>query len=43
MEDLVKIMLQQHEEYQSQSEYLERVDDELFGKMRIIISNFTPE
>jgi hypothetical protein len=43
MEDLVKIMLQQHEEYQSQSEYLERVDDELFGKMRIIISNFTSE
>ena len=43
MEDLVKIMLLQHEEYQSQSELLERVDDELFGKMRIIISNFTPE
>ena len=43
MEDLVKIMMLQHEEYQSQSELLERVDDELFGKMRIIISNFTPE
>ena len=43
MEDLVKIMMLQHEEYRSQSELLERVDDELFGKMRIIISNFTSE
>jgi hypothetical protein len=43
MEDLVKIMLLNHGEYEHQSEHLERVEGEMFGKMRIIISNFTPE
>ena len=43
MEDLVKIMLLNHGEYESQSEHLERVEGEMFGKMRIIISNFAPE
>lgn len=43
MEHLVKSLLGGcHEEYQNNDEY-SRVDDELFGKMRIIISNFTPE
>lgn len=43
MEQLVKAILgASHEEYQ-QSEEFERADDELFGKMRVIISNFTPE
>lgn len=43
MEDIVKTLLVNHEEYDSQNEQLERAEDELFGKMRIIISNFTPE
>ena len=43
MEDLVKIMLLNHEEYEPQNEHLERVESEMFGKMRIIISNFSPE
>ena len=43
MEEMVKILLLQHDEYQAQGEYLERVDSEMFGKLRIIISNFTPE
>ena len=43
MEDLVKIMLLNHGEYDRQSEHLERAEGELFGKMRIIISNFTSE
>ena len=41
MEQLVKALLMGHEEYQNDEN--SRVDDELFGKMRIIISNFTPE
>ena len=43
MEDLVKTLLLQHDEYESQNEQLERADNEMFGKLRIIISNFTPE
>jgi hypothetical protein len=43
IEDLVKIMLLNHGEYDQQSEHLERLEGEMFGKMRIIISNFTPE
>jgi hypothetical protein len=43
MEHLVKSILGGcHEEYQNNDEY-NRVDDELYGKMRIIISNFSPE
>ena len=43
MEQLVKCLLTGcHEEYENNDEYT-RVDDEIFGKMRIIISNFTPE
>lgn len=41
MEQLVKALLMGHEEYQNDEN--SRVDDELFGKMRIIISNFTTE
>jgi hypothetical protein len=41
MEQLVKALLMGHEEYQNDEN--SRVDDELFGKMRIIISNYTPE
>lgn len=42
MEDLVKILMLNHNEYDSKSEQYERLDGEIFGKMRIIISNFTP-
>ena len=43
MEDLVKTLLLHHDEYESQNEQLERVDSEMFGRLRVIISNFTPE
>lgn len=42
IEQLVKSLLLDHEEYES-DDSLERTDDELFGKVRIIISNYTPE
>ena len=43
MEQLVKCLLVGcHNEYSEDEDY-NRVDDEVFGKMRIIISNFTPE
>ena len=42
IEQLVKSLLLDHEEYES-DDSLERTDDELFGKVRMIISNYTPE
>lgn len=45
-EDLVKIiLLRDHEEYQDQEdeERTERLDGEIFGKIRIVLSNYTPE
>ena len=42
IEQLVKALLIDHEEYES-DDSLERTDDELFGKVRMIISNYTPE
>jgi hypothetical protein len=42
MEQLVRSMLLDHEEYEN-DDSLERTDDELFGKARMIISNYTPE
>lgn len=42
MSDLVKaILIRDHDEYQFHDEF-ERVDDELFGKFRVIISNYQP-
>ena len=41
MEQLVKALLSGHEEYQN-VDHIERADDELFGKTRIIISNYSP-
>ena len=42
MADLVKaILIRDHDEYQFHDEF-ERVDDELFGKFRVIISNYQP-
>jgi hypothetical protein len=42
LEDMVKCMLLEHEEYinRRDEEMLERASDEMFGKFRIIISNF---
>jgi len=45
-EDLVKILLlRDHEVYQDQEdeEQVDRLDGEVFGKMRIIISNYDPQ
>jgi len=42
MADLVKsILIRDHDEYQFHDEF-DRADDELFGKFRIIISNYQP-
>lgn len=42
MADLVKsILIRDHEEYQFHDEF-DRADDELFGKFRMIISNYQP-
>lgn len=41
VEQLVKALMADHEEYQD-DEDIERVNDELFGKLRIIISNYIP-
>jgi hypothetical protein len=42
MEQLVRSLLLDHEEYEN-DDSLERTDDELFGKARMIISNYTPD
>ena len=42
MSQLVKVMLSAHEEY-SNEESFDRLDDEIYGKLRIIISNYRPE
>ena len=41
VEQLVKALLIDHEEYEDE-ETFERINDELFGKLRVIISNYTP-
>ena len=43
MEQLIKALLKDHEEYDAEEEEALRIDDEIFGKMRIIISNYTPQ
>lgn len=43
MEQLIKALLKDHDEYDAEEEESIRLDDEIFGKMRIIISNYTPE
>jgi hypothetical protein len=43
VEHMVKSMLLSHEEYGNEDEAFSRVDDELFGKIRILITNFQPE
>jgi len=43
LEDLVKVLLLNHEEYENESDDCEAADDKIFGEMRIIISNFSRE
>ena len=40
MEDLVKIILRDHEEYEAEDEEFDRVDERVWGEMRIIIDNY---
>jgi hypothetical protein len=40
MEDLVKILLRDHEEYESEDEEHDEVDERVWGHMRTIISNY---
>jgi hypothetical protein len=42
MEQMVQALLLSHAEYEDNEEF-ERIDSELYGKLRIIISNYTPE
>lgn len=39
-EDMVKVLLLHHEEYNNESQDHESIDDKIFGEMRIIISNY---
>jgi hypothetical protein len=43
MEQIVKSLLKDHDEYEEEEEEFVRIDDEIFGKIRIIISNYQPE
>jgi hypothetical protein len=43
MEHLLKVLLRDHEEYDAEDEEFERVDDDVFGKIRIIVSNYEPQ
>jgi hypothetical protein len=40
MEDLVKILLRDHDEYDVEDEEFDRVDERVWGEMRILIDNF---
>lgn len=40
---LVKILLRDHDEYDNRDEEFERVDDSIWGKIRFLITNYTPE
>ena len=43
MGDVLKVLLLDHEEYDSMEDELNRAEDEIFGKLRILISNYEPE
>jgi hypothetical protein len=43
MEDMVKCLLIDHEEYETEAEINERFADRMFGKFRQIISNYPRE
>ena len=42
MVDMVKIMLIGHDEFERRNEEFDRMDGEMFGKLRTIISNYQP-
>jgi len=42
MEQLVKALLKDHDEYDIEEEEFVHIDDEIFGKLRIIITNYQP-
>jgi hypothetical protein len=42
VEDLVKVLLLEHEEYEDSQEELFRIENNVFEKMRAIIRNFNP-
>lgn len=42
IDQLVKILLRDHDEYDRHDEEFERLDDSVWGKIRVIISNFNP-
>ena len=43
MEDLVKCLLIEHDEYDTEEETNDRCSDQMFGKFRVIISNYPRE
>ena len=43
MEHLLKVILRDHDEYESNDTEFERADDEIFGKLRVIITNYVPQ
>jgi len=43
MEHILKVLLRVHDEYDDEDEEFKRVDDEVFGKIRIIVSNYEPQ
>ena len=43
MEYIIKGLLKDHEEYDAEEEECMNADDDIFGKLRIIISNYQPE
>ena len=43
IEQLVKTLLLDHDEYDEYGEVFERIEDELFGRIRRIVTNYTPD
>ena len=43
MEQLVKILLQDHDEYEEEEQEFDRISEEVWGQMRIIITNYQPQ
>jgi hypothetical protein len=43
MEQLVKIMLLDHEEYEDEEEEFDQIEDSVWDRLRIIISNYQPQ
>lgn len=43
MEDLVKILLLDHDEYDAEDEEFDQIDERVWSEMRILIDNFQPQ